>query len=207
MQLVLASSSPYRRALLLRLGLPFSSGSPDIDETPFPGEPVEQLVERLALSKGQALAGTYPEALIIGSDQACLCGSAVLGKPGDFVRARQQLEACSGRQVHFYTSVVLLNSATGTSLRSLDIFTVTFRTLTAAEIVNYLEREQPFDCAGSFKAEGLGICLFEKMAGGDFHSLVGLPLLSLCDLMRRAGLNPLLQATPAPREMHHHNLP
>ena len=177
MQLVLASSSPYRRTLLARLGLPFINASPDIDESPLPGETAQALVERLALGKAKALSDKYSEALIIGSDQVCLCGTTILGKPGDMARARLQLQLCSGRQVDFYTSLVVLNSATGSWQKSLDIFSVTFRNLGETEIQNYLQREQPFDCAGSFKAEGLGISLFEKMAGKDFHSLIGLPLI------------------------------
>ncbi len=198
MQLVLASSSPYRRALLARLGLPFIHENPDIDETPLLKEPIQALVERLALGKAQALAGNYPDALIIGSDQACLCETTILGKPGDISRARQQLEMCSGKKVDFYTGLVLFNATEGSWLRSLDIYSVTFRALDGAEIENYLQREQPFDCAGSFKAEGLGINLFEKMEGNDFHSLIGLPLISLSTLLRTAGVNPLLQAAAAP---------
>jgi septum formation protein len=198
MQLILASSSPYRRALLSRLGLPFISASPEIDETPVPGETVQGLVERLALGKANALAGKYPDALIIGSDQACLCGTTILGKPGNLACARAQLQACSGKQVDFYTGLVLLDSESGAHQYKLDVFSVVFRTLTEAEIENYLQRERPFDCAGSFKAEGLGISLFEKMEGADFHSLIGLPLISLCDLLRKAGLNPLLQAPQEP---------
>ena len=196
--LVLASSSPYRRSLLTRLGLPFTSASPDIDETSLPGETVQALVERLALGKARALSGQFPEALIIGSDQACLCETTILGKPGDIARARLQLQACSGKQVDFYTSLVLFNSATGLWQQSLDIFSVTFRKLDEFEINHYLLKEQPFDCAGSFKAEGLGISLFEKMAGNDFHSLIGLPLISLCQLLRQAGINPLQPEAPTP---------
>jgi MAF protein len=198
MELILASSSPYRQALLARLGLPFTSVRPDIDETPLPGETVQTLVERLALDKARAVSGNYPEAMIVGSDQACVCGTAILGKPGNFNRARQQLQTCSGKQVDFYTGLVLLNAKTGAYQYQLDIFSVTFRKLSETEIENYLQREQPFDCAGSFKAEGLGICLFDKMAGKDFHSLIGLPLISLCDLLRNAGINPLMQESQAP---------
>ncbi len=198
MQLVLASSSSYRRALLTRLGLPFTSTSPDINETPMASESAYALVERLALGKAKALVDKYPQALIIGSDQACVCGTTIMGKPGEITRARLQLQTCSGKQVDFYTGLVLFNSATGSWQQSVDIFSVTFRVLGENEIENYLQLEQPFDCAGSFKAEGLGISLFEKMVGNDFHSLIGLPLISLCNMLRQAGINPLLQATPAP---------
>jgi MAF protein len=193
MELILASSSPYRRALLARLGLPFISASPEVDETPRPDETAPILVERLAFAKAKTLSAKYPRALIIGSDQVCLCGTTILGKPGDMSRARLQLQTCSGQQVDFYTGLVLLDSMTGTHQYKLDVFSVFFRSLAETEIENYLQREQPFDCAGSFKAEGLGISLFERMDGTDFHSLIGLPLISLCEMLRQAGLDPLLQ--------------
>jgi septum formation protein len=196
MQLVLASSSPYRRALLQRLGLPFSSASPDVDETPQPGEDVAALTQRLALAKARALAAAWPQALLIGSDQACAVEGQILGKPGNFERARAQLQLCAGRRVDFHTALVLLDSSSGQVRSRHEVFSVCFRPLTEAEIAHYLEIEQPWDCAGSFKAESLGIALFESMQGKDFHSLLGLPLISLCDLLREAGLNPLLPAPP-----------
>ncbi|MEI7950679.1 MAG: Maf family nucleotide pyrophosphatase [Gammaproteobacteria bacterium] len=191
--LVLASSSSYRRMLLQRLLLPFVWASPDIDETPLAGENIEAMTARLAIAKARALTASYPQALIIGSDQACVLEgvSTIIGKPGGFERARQQLRACSGRNLIFHTSLVLLNSQTGASQSSHDVFSVRFRQLTDAEICRYLELEQPYDCAGSFKAEGLGIALFEGMAGNDFHSLIGLPLINLCQMLRQNGLNPL----------------
>jgi MAF protein len=191
MQLVLASSSPYRRALLERLRLPFHCASPAIDETPQPGEAVQALVCRLALAKAQALAGAWPASLIIGCDQACLLGERILGKPGNYENAFAQLRACSGHEVQFCTALVLYDSATGSWQECLDTFSVRFRDLPDAEIAYYLQQDQPFDCAGSFKVEGLGISLFDSMAGKDYHSLIGLPLLSLCELLRQAGLNPL----------------
>lgn len=197
MQLVLASSSPYRRALLARLGLPFEHASPDIDETPQPGEDVQSLVCRLALGKAAALAPVWPDALIIGADQACLLGEQILGKPGTRENAHQQLRACSGQSVDFYTALVLYDSQTGSWQQSLDHFSVQFRELQDAEITYYLQREEPFDCAGSFKVEGLGISLFSSMRGKDHNSLIGLPLLSLCELLRQAGLNPLLPPSTA----------
>lgn len=198
MQLLLASSSTYRKALLQRLGLPFACATPAVDETPMPGEPVQELTRRLAEAKARTLARRFPQTLIIGSDQACAVDGRILGKPGDFQRARAQLQACSGRAVQFHTAVALLDTAEDRLLQSHDVYTVQFRPLTDAEIEHYLEVEQPWDCAGSFKAEGLGIALFERMEGADFHSLVGLPLISLCRLLREAGLNPLLQAAAAP---------
>lgn len=194
MQLVLASSSPYRKSLLQRLGLPFVCSSPDIDETPLPGETVETLARRLASVKASALAPHYPSALIIGSDQACQCDGKILGKPGSFEAAREQLRHCSGLPADFHTAITLLDSESGFSFHSHDVYRVYFRTLTLNEIDFYLQTEQPFDCAGSFKAEGLGIALFESMEGKDFHSLLGLPLISLCTLLRQSGLNPLAPA-------------
>jgi MAF protein len=193
MSLVLASSSPYRRSLLQRLCLPFTWVSPDIDETPLPNEGIVQLTQRLAQAKAQALAAQFPAALLIGSDQACVIDGSnqILGKPGNFAVAQQQLAACSGKTVCFHTALVLLNSQTQQLWRSHDEFRVHFRALRSSEITSYLHQEQPYDCAGSFKAEGLGISLFQALEGNDFHSLIGLPLLSLCELLRQAGVDPL----------------
>lgn len=195
MQLVLASSSSYRKALLQRLGLPFASATPGIDETPLAAETASALTQRLALAKARVLAAAWPAAWLIGSDQACQVEGRILGKPGTFERAREQLLLCSGRTVEFHTALVLLNSSSGKVLSSHDVFSVRFRELSEAEITFYLHAEQPYDCAGSFKAEGLGIALFEEMTGKDFHSLLGLPLISLCSLLRQAGLNPLQPPT------------
>lgn len=198
MQLVLASSSRYRRGLLEQLQLPFDCASPDIDETPLPGESVAALVARLALAKARALAGTFPSALIIGSDQACELEGRILGKPGSAENARAQLLACSGRRVTFHTGLVLYDAARGAAQQAVDTYTVHFRQLHADEIARYVELEQPFDCAGSFKVEGLGITLFSALEGRDFNSLIGLPLLSLCEMLRTAGLNPLAPAPAVP---------
>lgn len=197
MQLILASSSPTRRSLLQRLGLPFTARSPEVDETPLPGEAPDTLALRLALAKARALAAEHPEALIIGSDQCCRCGGRLLGKPGHFEGALAQLRHCSGQWADFHTAVVLLDATTGQHWHSADLYRVKFRPLEDAEIRAYLQREEPWGCAGSFKAEGLGIALFEAMEGADFHSLLGLPLISLCHLLRQAGLNPLLPGVPA----------
>lgn len=191
MKLILASSSPYRRALLQRLNMPFESASPDIDETPRDGEPVQQLVARLALAKARALEATCNDALIIGSDQACQLGDRILGKPGNLDKARRQLLACSGKQVHFFTGLALYDTRTRTAQQRLDLYTVTFRSLTAGEIDFYLQVDQPWDCAGSFRVEGLGISLFSALQGNDYNSLIGLPLLSLCEMLRSAGMDPL----------------
>jgi len=181
--LILASSSPYRRELLQRLRLPFDCASPDIDESPLPGETAEQLVRRLAQSKARALAQRYPAHLIIGSDQAAVNGSRILGKPHDIGRATEQLKAASGKSVSFLTGLCLLNSQSGDAQVDCVPFTVHFRKLDEARIVRYLEAEQPFDCAGSFKAEGLGVSLFRSTEGEDATSLVGLPLIRLVDML------------------------
>ncbi|MEY4641061.1 MAG: hypothetical protein RLZZ227_1055 [Pseudomonadota bacterium] len=198
MQLVLASSSPYRRTLLEQLRVPFTSASPDIDETPLPGEPVSMLVERLALAKARALVPRFPQALIIGSDQACALGADILGKPGTLANAMAQLKACSGRRVTFHTGLVLYDARDGSWQHAVDTYVVQFRELPEAEIACYLEQEQPFDCAGSFKVEGLGITLFAALEGRDFNSLIGLPLLSLCAMLRKAGINPLAPGSSTP---------
>ncbi|WP_152224542.1 nucleoside triphosphate pyrophosphatase [Pseudomonas sp. SCB32] len=181
--LILASSSPYRRELLQRLRLPFECASPDIDENPLPGESAEQLVQRLAESKARALSQHYPSHLIIGSDQAAVNGSRILGKSYDIERATEQLKAASGKSVSFLTGLCLLNSLSDRSQVDCVPFTVHFRDLDEARIRRYLEAEQPFDCAGSFKAEGLGVSLFRSTEGEDATSLIGLPLIRLVDML------------------------
>jgi MAF protein len=181
--LVLASSSPYRRELLARLQLPFISSAPAIDETRHSNESAETLVRRLAQEKAQALADTYPQHLIIGSDQVAVLNGQIIGKPHDFARAHAQLTAASGTAVTFLTGLALLNSATNTWQIDCIPFTVHFRHLSAASISRYLAAEQPFDCAGSFKAEGLGVSLFSRTEGTDATSLVGLPLIRLVDML------------------------
>ncbi|QIE88770.1 septum formation inhibitor Maf [Pseudomonas nitroreducens] len=181
--LILASSSPYRRELLQRLRLPFECASPDVDETPLPGESAEQLVRRLAESKARTLAQQYPNHLIIGSDQAAVNGSRILGKPHTIERATEQLKDASGKSVSFVTGLCLLNSQSGGAQVDCVPFTVHFRDLDEARIRRYLEIEQPFDCAGSFKAEGLGVSLFRATEGEDATSLIGLPLIRLVDML------------------------
>ncbi|HSB95108.1 MAG TPA: nucleoside triphosphate pyrophosphatase [Spongiibacteraceae bacterium] len=185
--LILASSSIYRRELLQKLALPFSWANPAIDETPLANEAPPALVERLAQAKAAALIQRYPRHLIIGSDQVACLDGRILGKPGNFAAAQQQLHACNGRRVEFLTGLCLLNSRDNTSQSSVELFSVVFRRLSDAQIANYLEREQPFDCAGSFKAEGLGIALFERLEGGDPNSLIGLPLIRLIQMLENAG--------------------
>ena len=190
-RLVLASGSRFRRQLLDRLGLPYAWSSPDIDETPRAGESPEALVHRLALSKASRLAERYPTHLIIGSDQVAVFAGEILGKPGDAARARAQLARFSGQRVRFLTGLALLDTASGRHHVCHEGFDVVFRDLSAAEIAAYVEREQPLDSAGSFRMEGLGIALFEKLEGDDPNTLIGLPLIRLCALLREAGLDPL----------------
>ncbi|BCD87523.1 Maf-like protein [Pseudomonas solani] len=186
--LVLASSSPYRRELLERLRLPFTWSAPAIDETRHPHESAEQLVRRLAEEKARALADLHPGHLIIGSDQAAVLGEQILGKPLEFERARSQLLAASGTSVTFLTGLALLNTRSGRCQVDCIPFTVNFRSLSEATIERYLNIEQPYDCAGSFKAEGLGVSLFRSTQGEDATSLVGLPLIRLVDMLLDEGL-------------------
>ncbi|MGE4408368.1 Maf family protein [Pseudomonas sp.] len=187
-RLLLASSSRYRQELLSRLHLPFDSCAPQIDETPLPGEDAEQLVRRLAEYKARALAERYPDHLIIGSDQAAALGDSTLGKPHTFERAKQQLRAASGTSVRFLTGLALLDSGSGRIQVDCVPFTVHFRELDDSRIERYLKIEQPYDCAGSFKAEGLGISLFRATEGEDVTSLVGLPLIRLVDMLLNEGI-------------------
>lgn len=197
--LLLASSSPYRRALLQRLELPFASASPDVDESSRDGETGEALALRLAESKARALAARFPGHWIIGSDQvACLPDGTILNKPGNHERATEQLRLSSGNPVLFLTGLALLDADSGKLERLCEPYQVRFRELSAGEIEAYLRREQPYDCAGSFKMEGLGITLFDALEGRDPNSLVGLPLIALNDLLRRWGRNPLLEDRSAP---------
>ncbi len=191
--LLLASSSPYRKALLQRLGLPFNCASPDIDETPGPGESAPELALRLASDKAKALAHSHPKHWIIGSDQvACLPDGSLLNKPANHEAAVEQLTRSSGQRVQFHTGLALLNADSGELQRHCELFTVHFRQLTAPEIEAYLQKEQPYDCAGSFRMEGLGITLFSRLEGDDPNSLIGLPLITLNSMLRNWGLNPLL---------------
>lgn len=192
--LLLASSSPYRRDLLTRLGLPFESAAPDIDESPANNETAEHLATRLAQSKAEALATAWPDHWIIGSDQvACLEDGTLLNKPGNHERATEQLRRSSGRRVSFMTGLALLDARSGKIQTHCERFFAHFRPLNPEEIENYLQKEQPYDCAGSFKMEGLGIALFSQLVGRDPNSLVGLPLIALTDMLRQWGLNPLRQ--------------
>ncbi|NUT80421.1 nucleoside triphosphate pyrophosphatase [Pseudomonas sp. NA13] len=186
--LLLASSSVYRRELLARLGLPFVCSSPDIDESHRPGELALELVKRLAREKALALADSHPAHLIIGSDQVAVLGERILGKPHTFEKAREQLLAASGAKVTFLTGLALLNSQTGACQVDCIPFTVNMRTLDPERVERYLRAEQPYDCAGSFKAEGLGVSLFQSTEGPDATSLIGLPLIRLVDMLLAEGV-------------------
>ncbi|MGM0983933.1 MAG: Maf family protein [Pseudomonadota bacterium] len=189
--LILASGSRWRRQLLDRLEIPYAWESPDIDETPRPGEAPEALVHRLALSKAERLAERFPAHLIVGSDQVALFGGEILGKPGDAATARANLSRFSGQRVRFLTGLALLDTAQGRHQVCHETYDVLFRHLSEGEIARYVEREKPLDSAGSFRMEGLGIALFEKLEGDDPNTLIGLPLIRLCELLREAGLDPL----------------
>lgn len=190
-RLVLASTSPYRRALLERLGVPFLTAAPEVDETRRADEPPQVLVLRLAEAKARAVARHFPDALVIGSDQVACLDDAVLGKPGDRATAIAQLSRASGRTVLFQTGLCLLDARSGQAQTLVEPFHVHFRTLTRAQIEGYVDRERPFDCAGSFKSEGLGIALFRRLEGDDPNALVGLPLIRLVALLESAEVLPL----------------
>ena len=187
-QLVLASTSPFRKQLLEKLHVQFITDKPHVDETALAGETAIELVERLAIAKAQALASTYSNALLIGSDQVCVNNGKILGKPGNFDNAFAQLKAASGKKITFYTGLALVNSKTGHIQSLVEPFTVSFRELTDAMIENYLNKEQPFNCAGSFKSEGYGIVLFDRLEGKDPNSLIGLPLISLIKMLEAQGV-------------------
>lgn len=194
--LILGSSSAYRRALLTRLGLPFSVISPDIDETPHPGEHPAATARRLAREKARAVVALLPEdqkhALVIGSDQVAVMGDRQFGKPGSHDKAVEQLMALSGQTVVFETALCLHDTLSGESHEELVSTEVEFRTLARDEIEAYLHKEPAYDCAGSAKSEALGIALLDRLSGDDPTALVGLPLIALCRLLRRVGFNPLL---------------
>nr|WP_314541971.1 Maf family nucleotide pyrophosphatase [uncultured Ottowia sp.] len=186
--LVLASTSRYRRELLARLALPFETAAPDVDETPRAGEAPRELALRLALEKAQAVAARKPQAIVIGSDQVADLHGQPLGKPGTHERAAAQLARMSGQIVLFHTAVAVVQASRGFAQSSLATVTVRFRTLDAATIERYLLAEQPYDCAGSAKSEGLGIALLQAIESDDPTALIGLPLIRTAQLLRAAGL-------------------
>jgi septum formation protein len=194
-QLVLASTSRYRRELLSRLRMPFEILSPEVDETPLPGETPSATALRLSVLKAQAAAATWPDALIIGSDQVLMLGSEQLGKPGDFDNAFVQLKSMQGRAMVFHTALTLLNSRTG-NIQTRDVPTVVhIRPLSDAQITSYLEKETPYDCAGSAKSEALGIALMQRMDSADPTALIGLPLMALTEMLLNEGVDVLTWST------------
>jgi MAF protein len=189
MKLVLGSTSPFRKALLERLQIDFVCDTPDIDETPLENEPVKKMVVRLAIAKAQAISQRHPDSLIIGSDQSAVLNGEKLSKPGNFENAFKQLTRASGQKITFQTGLCLLNSATD-NIQSVCVpYTVVFKTLTPTMIENYLHKEEPYNCAGSFKSEALGIALFERFEGSDPNSLIGLPLIELVNFLDNEGVS------------------
>lgn len=186
--IILASSSKYRQALLARLGVPFDSISPVIDETPLANETPESLVKRLALAKAEAISETNPQSLIIGSDQVAVFENEVIGKPGNHKNACRQLKCFSSKKINFLTGIALICRESNFNKTSLSEVTVQFRNLNNQQIENYLQIDKPYDCAGSFKIERLGIGLFESVHSDDPTSLEGLPLISVRKLLSSAGI-------------------
>lgn len=187
--LILASSSIYRQQLLQRLRLPFTAVSPDIDETPLPGESPPQTALRLAELKARALAHRFPNALIIGSDQVAVLNGQAIGKPGNHANAVKQLTAAAGNKVFFHTALCLLDSGANKMQANTVSIEVKFRVLSVAQIERYLLAETPYDCAGSAKSEGLGIALIEYIRGDDPNALIGLPLIELTTMLIVAGVS------------------
>lgn len=188
MNLILASSSPYRRELLMRLMIPFDVVVPDVDETPLPDETPQALVERLAILKAQTVASTHTNALVIGSDQVAVQNGKIVGKPLTHERAVEQLKSASGSTVMLYTGLALVNSLSGLVQSEVVPYGVTFRALTELQIENYLRKEQPYHCAGSVKSEGLGVALLEHFDGEDPATVIGLPLIRLIRMLENEGL-------------------
>jgi septum formation protein len=191
-QLILASTSRYRRGLLERLGLAFESADPGVEEQSLPGESTSATAARLAERKARAVSVRFPGALVIGADQVASCDGAILEKPGTHANAVRQLTAMSGRTARFDTALALLDAASGALHARVVPCLVHFRRLSAAQIEDYLRREQPYDCAGSAKAEGLGIALIARIEGEDPTALIGLPLIALSELLALAGMPVLL---------------
>ena len=195
-QIVLASTSPFRRALLERFGLPFETAAPSVDEARLPGESPEETALRLSEKKARAVAAAYPQALIVGSDQVACLGKEIFGKPGTHENAIAQLRKMCGRSVHFHTGLCLYDTSKNVArLRNVPTL-VTFRALSDEEIESYLQKERPYNCAGSAKSEALGITLLSKIESTDPTALIGLPLIALSEFLREEGINPLLGTAP-----------
>lgn len=189
MDIILASTSPYRRRLLERLQIPFECISPPVDEAPLPDEAPHQLASRLALAKAHSVARAHPEALVIGGDQVAALEGQLMGKPGTRESAMAQLRSSSGRGVEFYTAITVISQRLHFERSHVETTTVHFRQLTDKQIADYLDKEQTYDCAGSFKIEGLGIALFKGISGNDPTALEGLPLIKLTELLGETGLH------------------
>lgn len=188
MKLILASTSPFRRECLDKLNLPYETDSPNIDETPLENESITDMVIRLAEGKARAVASRHPDSLIIGSDQSALLHGKVLNKPGNYATAFTQLSAASAQKVVFQTGLCLLNTTTD-QIQSICVpYTVVFKKLTDLQIQHYLEIEKPYNCAGSFKSEALGIALFERFEGEDPNTLIGLPLIKLLEMLNKENM-------------------
>ena len=191
--LVLGSTSVFRQTILEKLNIPFQCAKPNIDETAFVNETPQALVERLAIEKAQAVTQKFPDALIIGSDQVAVCEGEILGKPHNFENGVKQLSKFSNKSVTFYTGLCVFDSANNKVTSLVEPFIVHFNALSQDEIESYLKAEQPYDCAGSFKSEALGICLFKKLEGDDPNTLIGLPLIKLVSLLKQHGLDVLAE--------------
>ena len=190
-QIVLASTSKYRRELLARLGLPFEVAAPGVDETPLPNEAPEETSPRLAQAKAKAVAARFPQAIVIGSDQVALLDGLPLGKPGNHSNAVRQLKAMRGKEVVFHTALCIYHAASGRMTARVVPYRVRFRGYSDAQIERYLQREQPYDCAGSARSEGLGIALIAEMRGDDPNALIGLPLIALTEMLAEHGVSVL----------------
>lgn len=190
-QIVLASTSKYRRELLARLGLPFEVAAPAVDEVSLPDEAPQATARRLAEAKARAVAGRFPRAIVIGSDQVAVLEGTALGKPGNHANALRQLKAMRGKEVVFHTALCVYNAASGRAETRVVPFCVRFRDYADAQIESYLRREQPYDCAGSARCEGLGIALIAEMRGEDPNALIGLPLIALTEMLAAQGVSVL----------------
>jgi len=189
--IVLASTSKYRRELLARLGLPFEVAAPGVDETPLPHEAPEETSRRLAEAKARAVAERFPESIVIGSDQVAVLDGLPLGKPGNHANALRQLKAMRGKEVVFHTALCLCHAASRRTQTRVVPYYVRFRDYSDADIERYLQREQPYDCAGSARCEGLGIVLIAEMRGSDPNALIGLPLIALTEMLAAQGVSVL----------------
>jgi len=189
--LILGSSSPYRKTLLEKLGIDFECHSPEVDESTLPGETPVELVERLSITKAKEVAKTFPNALIIGSDQVAVLDNEIIGKPADHAAAVAQLQQASGREVHLYSGLCLFNSDSGNLQHCVEPYSVVFRSLRREQIEQYLKKDQPYNCAGSLKSETLGIAMLSKLQGDDPNALIGLPLIRLVDMLLNEGIDPI----------------